>query len=194
MRRHHLIWVLLLAVLQMYAAPASKSMEKRIEQIRKAYAARLEPMTRLPYDDVRTDQLVVNDAKILPATGLATWETTYYYFFDVDEKIKPHYNLYFFTKRSTLAHGIYNMSYEFLLDSETGKLMFVLATSRNGNDEATPMQWRYYYDEQERLIKQDPPAQPQQDDDNTADDPRTLVQMAHDHLKFFNLAMQLNNW
>ena len=147
----------LLIVLTMSCIPwaaTAGDVAERVEYIRGQYAARLALMQNQPFDDVKTEQLSTEYARMYPGTGLARFATTYYWTDDENEDYMLKPVIYFAVQRSTMNSGIYHSYREFLYDPETEEPMFMLVTTQRGDD-GKRLEYRFYFDKG-KLIRQTP--------------------------------------
>lgn len=150
---------LVMALAAVAAFAASRAVQARVDEVRKAYENRLNKMQNRPYEDILTGAFVVDDHKMLPGTGLADYHTVYYYDDDQkteDDMITPVPQLYFVESRVTLCHGNYVYYYELLFDQDTEKPMFVYATARFAGIDNSLVEWRFYFDKRGNIIQQVP--------------------------------------
>lgn len=127
----------------------------RVEYIRGQYAARLALMQNQPFDDVKTEQLTTEYARMYPGTGLARFSTTYYWTDDENEDYMLKPTLYFVTSHYTMCHGNYVFNREYLFDSETEEPLFMFVSTQMGDDATTRKEYRIYFDDG-KVIKQVP--------------------------------------
>lgn len=148
------VFIFLLCVIAV-GAMAQSGVEKRIEQIRKAYASSREAMVMQPYDDVKVWQMTLSYNRIFPGTGLYSEQNTYYWTDDDNEEYMLKPELYFVSSRYSLCHDEYRFYREYLFDAETEEPMFMLVTTQRFDDESTRREYRFYFDGG-RLIRQIP--------------------------------------
>ena len=134
---------------------AQKSVDARINEIRQAYANRINIMNNQPYDDIKMEQMTVSYNRMYPGSGLFQYNDTYYWTDDDNEDYMLKPLLYFVTRKYSMNHGMYRYYREYLLDVESGEPMFLLVTMQMGDDETTKQEFRFYFDKG-RLIKQVP--------------------------------------
>lgn len=140
--------LIMLAVLAT-ASTLSAQNNKRMEQIRQAYADRLEIMQNKPYDGP-FNEIGVDVAKNLPGTGLYERHDKFYF---TQEQYSADGSmcslLYFVTSKATYAHGMHGYYWEFLWDSMEGDPMFALLVRDEGG---TKKEYRFYF-ENNKVIK-----------------------------------------
>ena len=136
-------------------AATAGDVAERVEYIRGQYAARLALMQNQPFDDVKTEQLTTEYARMYPGTGLARFATTYYWTDDENEDYMLKPTLYFVTSHYTMCHGNYVFNREYLFDSETEEPLFMFVSTQMGDDATTRKEYRIYFDDG-KVIKQVP--------------------------------------
>ena len=140
--------LIMLAVLAT-AFTLSAQNNKRMEQIRQAYADRLEIMQNKPYDGP-FNEVGVDVAQNLPGTGLYERHDKFYF---TQEQYSADGSmcslLYFVTSKATYVHGMHGYYWEFLWDSMEGDPMFALLVRDEGG---TKKEYRFYF-ENNKVIK-----------------------------------------
>ena len=118
--------------------------EKRMQQIRQAYADRLEIMNNKPYENEPFNEISVDVAQNLPATGLYEKHEKYYFtqeMYSADGSMDS--QLYFMTSKATYAHKMHGYYWEFLWESMEGDPMFALLVRTEGD---AKKEYRFYFD------------------------------------------------
>ena len=142
--------IIVLAVMTASVAFAQNH-DKRMAQIRQAYAVRLEIMKNKPVDEnVPFNEIGVDVAQNLPGTGLYERHDKYYFTqeqYSADGSMDS--QLYFMTSRSTYAHGMHVYYWEFLWDSMEGDPMFAYLVRQEGD---AKQEYRFYF-EKGKVIK-----------------------------------------
>ena len=140
--------ILMLAVVAT-ASMLSAQNNKRMAQIRQAYADRLEIMQNKPYDGP-FNEIGVDVAQNLPGTGLYERHDKFYF---TQEQYSADGSmcslLYFVTSKATYVHGMHGYYWEFLWDAMEGDPMFALLVRDEGG---TKKEYRFYF-ENNKLIK-----------------------------------------
>lgn len=141
--------ILMLAVLATASMLSAQNHDKRMAQIRQAYADRLEIMQNKPYDGP-FNEIGVDVAQNLPGTGLYERHDKFYFTqeqYSADGSMCS--QLYFVTSKATYAHGMHGYYWEFLWDSMEGDPMFALLVRQEGE---AKKEYRFYF-ENDKLIK-----------------------------------------
>lgn len=137
---------IMLAVVTTAAVAGAQNIDKRMQQIRQAYADRLEIMKNNPYGDQNLpfNEVGVDVAKNMPGTGLHERHDKYYFTQEqYSEDGSMASLLYFMTSKSTYAHGMHGYYWEFLWDSMEGDPMFALLVRSEGD---VKKEYRFYFD------------------------------------------------
>lgn len=137
---------IMLAVVATAAMAGAQNHDKRMQQIRQAYADRLEIMKNNPYADQNLpfNEMAVDVAQNLPGTGLHERHDKFYFTqeqYSADGSMDS--QLYFMTSKSTYAHGMHGYYWEFLWDSMEGDPMFALLVRTEGD---AKKEYRFYFD------------------------------------------------
>ena len=145
----HRITILLLALFATTSLVTAQNHDKRIAQIRQAYADRLEIMNNSPYDV--PCNFINNDlAQNLPGSGLHERHDKYYFTQEqYSEDGKMASLLYYVTSKDTYAMGMHVYNWEFLWDAMEGDPMFALLVRQEGN---AKKEYRFYF-EKNKVIK-----------------------------------------
>ena len=142
---------LMLAVLATAAvAGAQSKTDKRMAEIRQAYADRLEIMNNKPYGDQPFNEISVDVAQNMPGSGMREVHDKYYFTqeqYSADGSMCS--MLYFATSTTTYAMGAHKWYWEFLWHPMEGDPMFALLV----RDECgTKKEYRFYF-ENDKVIK-----------------------------------------
>lgn len=141
---------IMLAVLAIASIATAQNHDKRMAQIRQAYADRLEIMNNKPYGNEPFNEISVDVAQNLPGTGLYERHDKFYFTqeqYSADGSMCS--QLYFVTSKATYAHGMHGYYWEFLWDSMEGDPMFALLVRDEGG---TKKEYRFYF-ENNKVIK-----------------------------------------
>ncbi|MBR5030157.1 MAG: hypothetical protein IKX63_03530 [Muribaculaceae bacterium] len=135
----------LMAVLVTTSFASAQNHDKRMAEIRQAYADRLEIMNNKPYGvDKPFNEISVDVAKNYPATGMYERHDKYYF---TQEQYSADGSmcslLYFMTSKATYAHGMHGYYWEFLWDAMEGDPMFALLVRTEGDQKK---EYRFYFD------------------------------------------------
>ena len=180
----------MLAVIATASLATAQNHEKRLAQIRQAYADRLEIMNNKPYGvDKPFNEVSVDVAKNFPATGLYQRNDKYYFTqeqYSADGSMAS--LLYFMTSKATYAHGMHGYYWEFLWDSMEGDPMFALLIRTEGDQKK---EYRFYFDKG-KVIKTVPDVKqwPKKDAFNLHPDqiskPDDVLKLMKDEVATFN--------
>lgn len=143
------IFLLMALVLSAVSVVVAQNHDKRMAQIRQAYADRLAIMQNKPYDGP-FNEIGVDVAQNLPGTGLYERHDKYYFTqeqYSADGSLDS--QLYFVTSKETYAHGMHGYYWEFLWDSMEGDPMFAYLVRQEGD---TKKEYRFYF-EKGKVIK-----------------------------------------
>ncbi len=147
-KRLSFIMLILVAVV---VTAGAQNHDKRMKQIRQAYADRLEMMKIRPYgEDMPFNEASVDVAKNLPGTGLYERHDKFYFTqeqYSADGSMCS--QLYFMTSKETYVMGIHIWYWEFLWDSMEGDPMFALLVRQEGDSK---QEFRFYF-ENGKVIK-----------------------------------------
>lgn len=144
-----LTFVMLAVIGTAVLAGAQNNVEQCLNQIRQAYADRLQIMQNKPYDGP-FNEVSVDVAQNLPGTGLFERHCKYYFTqeqYSADGSMDS--QLYFATCKDTYAHGMHGYYWEFLWDSMEGDPMFALLVRQEGD---AKKEYRFYFDKN-KVIK-----------------------------------------
>lgn len=140
---------IMLAVFATASVLSAQNHDKRMAQIRQAYADRLDIMQNKPYDGP-FNEVGVDVAQNLPATGLYERHDKFYF---TQEQYSADGSmcslLYFATSKVTYTHGMHGYYWEFLWDSMEGDPMFALLVRQEGDDKK---EYRFYF-ENDKVMK-----------------------------------------
>lgn len=124
--------------------------DKRMAQIRQAYADRLEIMKYNPYENHPFNEISVDVAQNLPGSGLYERHDKYHFTQEqYSEDGKMCSQLYFVTSKETYAMGMHVYYWEFLWDSMEGDPMFAYLVRQEGDSKK---EYRFYF-ENGKVIK-----------------------------------------
>ena len=124
--------------------------DKRMAQIRQAYADRLEIMKNTPYEDRLFNEISVDVAQNLPGSGLYERHDKYHFTQEqYSEDGKMCSQLYFVTSKETYAMGAHVYYWEFLWDSMERDPMFAYLVRQEGDSKK---EYRFYF-ENDKVIK-----------------------------------------
>ena len=166
--------LILLAVLTT-ASMLSAQNNKRMAQIRQAYADRLEIMNNKPYGDMPFNEISVDVAQNMPGSGMREVHDKYYFTqeqYSADGSMCS--QLYFATSTVTYAMGMHKWYWEFLWDSMEGDPMFALLVRDEGG---VKKEYRFYF-ENDKLIKADPELKQWPKDDSKSLHPEVIKKPA----------------
>ena len=141
---------IMLAVVATASMLSAQNHDKRMAQIRQAYADRLEIMNNKPYGNEPFNEISVDVAQNLPGTGL--YERHDKFFFTQEQYSADGSMcslLYFVTSKATYVHGMHGYYWEFLWDAMEGDPMFALLVRDEGG---TKKEYRFYF-ENNKVIK-----------------------------------------
>ncbi len=137
--------LMLWAVAAIAIAGAQSKVDRRIQEIRQAYADRLEIMKNNPYDDGRPfNEVSVDVAENMPGSGMHERHDKFYF---AQEQYSAEGDmealLYFATSTSTYAMGAHKWYWEFLWHAMEGDPMFALLVREEAG---TKKEYRFYFD------------------------------------------------
>ena len=136
--------IIVLALIATATMATAQKNEKRMEQIRQAYADRLEIMNNKPYGDMPFNEASIDVAQNLPGSGMFERHDKYYFTqeqYSQDGSMDS--QLYFMTSKKTYAMGAHGYYWEFLWDSMEGDPMFALLVREECG---TKKEYRFYFD------------------------------------------------
>ena len=143
------VFLLMALVVSAVNVVVAQNHDKRMAQIRQAYADRLAIMQNKPYDGP-FNEIGVDVAQNLPGTGLYERHDKYYFTqeqYSADGSLDS--QLYFVTSKETYTHGMHGYYWEFLWDSMEGDPMFAYLVRQEGD---TKKEYRFYF-EKGKVIK-----------------------------------------
>ena len=137
------ITIIMLSIIATASLAIAQNHEKRMAQIRQAYADRLEIMNNNPYD-VPCNEISVDVSQNLPGSGIHERHDKYYFTQEqYSEDGKMASLLYFVTCKDTYTMGMHVYKWEFLWDAMEGDPMFALLVRQEGDDKK---EYRFYFD------------------------------------------------
>ncbi len=140
--------IVLLAFVAVATLANAQNHDKRLAQIRQAYADRMEMMNNKPYDSKICNEISVDVGQDLPGSGL--YERHDKYYFTPEQYPEDGTSqLYFVTSKETYAMGQHIYYWEFLWDSENGDPMFAYLVRQEGKSKK---EYRFYF-ENGKVIK-----------------------------------------
>ncbi len=143
------ITIIMLAMVATATLATAQNHEKRMAQIRQAYADRLEIMKNNPYE-VPCNEISVDLSQNLPGSGIHQLKAKYYFTQEqYSEDGKMASLLYFATCTDTYAMGMHVFKWEFLWDAMEGDPMFALLVRQEGD---AKKEYRFYF-ENNKVIK-----------------------------------------
>ncbi len=150
------ILIALVTLMSVVMPSSAGDLQARLQYIHDEYEARLTKMANQPYDDgLSIECMTMQYNRMYPGTGLAQFCTKFYWTDDENENYMLRPTLYFVTSDTRMCSGIFRYYNEYLFDSTTGELLFVLWVTQMGNDEANRRELRCWFDG-DRIIKQLP--------------------------------------
>lgn len=176
---------IMLAIVAIALSCGAQNHEKRMKQIRQAYADRLEIMKNNPYAEsgMPFNQVGVDVAENMPGSGLHERHDKYYFTQEqYSDRGDMECTLYFATSNGTYAHGIHGYKWEFLWDSMEGDPMFALLVRTEG---AARKEYRFYF-ENGKVIKTVPDVKQWPDKDDPESLHPFIISKPADVLKLMN--------
>ena len=141
--------ILMLVLFATTSLVTAQNHDKRMTQIRQAYADRLEIMKNNPYD-VPCNEISVDVSQNLPGSVIHQRHEKYYFTQEqYSEDGKMASLLYFATCNETYTMGMHVYKWEFLWDAMEGDPMFALLVRQEGN---AKKEYRFYF-ENNKVIK-----------------------------------------
>ena len=119
------VFLFLAVMMASVSIAGAQNHDKRMAQIRQAYADRLEIMNNNPYESQMFNQVNVDLAQNMPGSGLREVHDRYYFTqeqYSTDGSMDS--QVYFVTSTITYAMGAHKWYWEFLWDSMEGDPMF----------------------------------------------------------------------
>lgn len=139
--------LLLLSLALAALGAAAQSQEARMNEIRQAYADRLEIIKNKPFDDdTPFNQISVDVAQNRPGSGLCNRHDTYYFTqedFTGDGKSDLHCTVHYATSKVDYAMGAHHYYWEFLWHPMEGDPMFALLV-RQEEGSKVKTEYRFY--------------------------------------------------
>ena len=144
------VFLFLAVMMASVSIAGAQNHDKRMAQIRQAYADRLEIMNNNPYESQMFNQVNVDLAQNMPGSGLREVHDRYYFTqeqYSADGSMDS--QVYFATSTITYAMGAHKWYWEFLWDSMEGDPMFAYLVRQEGD---ARQEYRFYF-ENNKLIK-----------------------------------------
>lgn len=144
------VFLVLIAVMATASFASAQNHDKRMAQIKQAYADRLEIMNNNPYEGQMFNQVNVDLAQNMPGSGMREVHDRYYFTqeqYSADGSMDS--QVYFATSTITYAMGAHKWYWEFLWDSMEGDPMFALLVRE---EPGAKQEYRFYF-ENNKLIK-----------------------------------------
>ena len=144
------VFLVLIAVMATASFASAQNHDKRMAQIKQAYADRLEIMNNNPYESQMFNQVNVDLAQNMPGSGMREVHDRYYFTqeqYSADGSMDS--QVYFATSTITYAMGAHKWYWEFLWDSMEGDPMFAYLIRQEGD---ARQEYRFYF-ENNKLIK-----------------------------------------
>lgn len=144
------VFLFLAVMMASVSIAGAQNHDKRMAQIRQAYADRLEIMNNNPYESQMFNQVNVDLAQNMPGSGLREVHDRYYFTqeqYSTDGSMDS--QVYFVTSTITYAMGAHKWYWEFLWDSMEGDPMFAYLVRQEGD---ARQEYRFYF-EKNKLIK-----------------------------------------
>lgn len=144
------VFLFLIVMMASVSIAGAQNHDKRMAQIRQAYADRLEIMNNNPYESQMFNQVNVDLAQNMPGSGLREVHDKFYFTqeqYSADGAMAS--LLYFATCTRTYAMGAHKWYWEFLWDSMEGDPMFAYLVRQEGD---ARQEYRFYF-ENNKLIK-----------------------------------------
>ena len=143
------ITIIMLAVIATASLATAQNHEKRMAQIRQAYADRLEIINNNTYDEP-FNYVNVDLSQNLPGSGIHDRHEKYYFTQEeYGENGRMASLLFYLTCKDTYAMGMHVYKWEFLWDAMEGDPMFALLVRQEGD---AKKEYRFYF-ENNKVIK-----------------------------------------
>ena len=143
------VFLVLIAVMATASFASAQNHDKRMAQIKQAYADRLEIMNNNPYEGQMFNQVNVDLAQNMPGSGMREVHDRYYFTqeqYSADGSMDS--QVYFATSTITYAMGAHKWYWEFLWDSMEGDPMFALLVRE---EPGAKQEYRFYFENLNQL-------------------------------------------
>ena len=184
--------ILMLALLATTSLVTAQNHEKRMAQIRQAYADRLEIINNNTYDEP-FNYVNVDLSQNLPGSGIHDRHEKYYFTQEeYGENGRMASLLFFLTCKDTYTMGMHVYKWEFLWDAMEGDPMFALLVRQEGD---AKKEYRFYF-ENNKVIKVVPEFKQWPDKDMMSlhpyviDTPEDVLKLMKQYQTTFNLLLQ----
>lgn len=183
--------LIMLAVIATASLATAQNHEKRMAQIRQAYADRLEIINNNTYDEP-FNYVNVDLSQNLPGSGIHDRHEKYYFTQEVyGEDGRMASLLFYLTCKDTYTMGMHIYKWEFLWDAMEGDPMFALLVRQEGD---AKKEYRFYF-ENNKVIKVVPEFKQWPDKDMMSlhpyviDRPEDVLKLMKQYQATFNLLL-----